>query len=60
MDNSKASNISVIDLKKRTSIADYFIIATCRSSRHANATAEEMTNKFENSNPSWWYRFKNF
>ncbi len=47
MDNSKASNISVIDLKKRTSIADYFIIATCRSSRHANATAEEITNKLK-------------
>ena len=47
MDNSKASNISLIDLKKRTSIADYFIIATCRSTRHANATAEEITNKLK-------------
>ena len=47
MDNSKTSNISVIDLKKRTSITDYFIIATCRSNKHANATAEEIINKLK-------------
>ncbi|MCH2544884.1 MAG: ribosome silencing factor [Alphaproteobacteria bacterium] len=27
-------------LKDKTSIADYFVIATCRSSRHADATAD--------------------
>ena len=43
LDDAKTENISVIDLKNKTSIADFFIIATCRSSRHADATANELT-----------------
>ena len=42
LDNAKAENIDVVDLKNKTSIADYFIIATCRSSRHADSTADEI------------------
>ena len=47
MDDTKAEKINVIDLKNKTSIADYFIIATCRSSRHADAIAEELTRKLK-------------
>ena len=47
LDDAKTENISVIDLKKKTSIADFFIIATCRSSRHADATANELTKKLK-------------
>ena len=43
LDNAKAENIQIVDLKNKTSIADSFIIATCRSTRHANATADELT-----------------
>ena len=30
-----------------TSIADYFVIATCRSGRHANAIADELIKKLK-------------
>ena len=45
LDDTKSENISIIDLKNKTSIADYFIIATCRSSRHADSTADEIIRK---------------
>ena len=47
LDDAKTENISVIDLKNKTSIADFFIIATCRSSRHADATTNELTKKLK-------------
>ena len=47
LDDAKTESISVIDLKNKTSIADFFVIATCRSSRHADATADEITNKLK-------------
>ena len=34
-------------MKNKTSIADYFIIATCRSSRHADSTADTVTSKLK-------------
>ena len=37
----------VIDLKNKTSISDYFIIATCRSTKHASAVADEITQKLK-------------
>ena len=42
LDASKAEKISIIDIHHKTSVADYFIIATCRSTRHASATANEL------------------
>ena len=47
LDASKAEKISIIDIHHKTSIADYFIIATCRSTRHTNATAEELIKKLK-------------
>ena len=47
LDNAKAENICVIDLKNKTSIADFFILATCRSSRHADSTAEEVIDQLK-------------
>ena len=47
MDDAKAENINILDLKDKTSIADYFIIATCRSTRHADATADEIIKKLK-------------
>ena len=32
----------MIDLSNKSSIADSFIIATCRSTRHADSTADEL------------------
>ena len=47
LDDAKAESITSIDLKGKTSIADYFLIATCRSSRHADSTADEITRKLK-------------
>ena len=47
LDASKAEKINIVDIHNKTSIADYFIIATCRSTRHTNATAEELIKKLK-------------
>ena len=47
LDDTKAENVSIIDLKDKTSIADFFIIATCRSSKHADSTADEIIRKLK-------------
>jgi len=47
LDNAKAENLKIIDLKNKSSIADSFIIATCRSTRHADSTADELTKKLK-------------
>jgi ribosome-associated protein len=40
LDKNKAEDITVIDLKGKSSIADFMIIATGRSNRHVASTAE--------------------
>ena len=47
MDDAKTEDIKIVDLKNKSSIADAFMIATCRSTRHANATADELTKKLK-------------
>ncbi len=47
LDDLKAEKINIVDIRHKTSIADYFIIATCRSTRHTNATAEELIKKLK-------------
>ena len=42
MDDAKAEEIKIIDISNKASFADTFIIATCRSSRHVKATADEI------------------
>ena len=47
LDDAKAENLKIIDLKNKSSIADSFVIATCRSTRHADATADELIKKLK-------------
>ena len=47
LDDSKAEKINIVDLHNKTSITDYFVIATCRSTRHANAIADELIKKLK-------------
>ena len=47
LDDAKAENLKLIDLSNKSSIADSFIIATCRSTRHADATADDLTKKLK-------------
>ena len=48
LDNAKNEDIKIIDLKNKSSVADYFIISTCRSTRHADATADELIKQLKN------------
>ena len=43
LEDAKTEQITTINLEKKSSYADTFVIATCRSSRHADATADKLT-----------------
>jgi len=47
LDDSKSEKINIVDIHHKTSIADFFVIATCRSTRHANAVADELIRKLK-------------
>ena len=40
LENNKAAEVKSINLKNKTSIADFMIIASCNSSRHIQALSE--------------------
>ena len=42
LDDAKAEDVAVVDLKGKTSIGDFMVIATGRSDRHVNAVAEQI------------------
>jgi ribosome-associated protein len=46
LEDIKASNITTINVEELTSYTDYIVIATARSSRHAEAISEHL--KLEN------------
>lgn len=45
LEDNKAEDIIVVDLKNKTDIADYMIIATGRSSKHVSSTADNIIEK---------------
>ena len=47
MEDAKAEQITIIDISKKSSYVDTFVIATCRSNRHADATADELIQKLK-------------
>ena len=47
LDDSKAENLKVVDLSNKSSIADCFIIATCRSTKHADSTADDLVRRLK-------------
>ena len=49
LDINKAQDIVSIDLKDKSSIADYMIIASGTSSRHIQSLSEQVLNKFKNN-----------
>ena len=49
LDSNKAINIVSIDLKNKSSMADYMIIASGTSSRHIQALSEQVLEKFKNN-----------
>jgi ribosome-associated protein len=44
-DNKKAENLAVLDVRKLSSVTDYFVIATGTSQPHLRAIVEEITGK---------------
>jgi ribosome-associated protein len=44
-DNKKAENTAVLDVRKLSSVTDYFVIATGTSQPHLRAIAEEITSR---------------
>ncbi|MFL2851845.1 MAG: ribosome silencing factor [Candidatus Pelagibacter sp.] len=49
LDNNKAQDIVSIDLKDKSSVADYMIIASGTSSRHIQALSEQVLEKLKDS-----------
>ena len=47
LDNNKALDIISIDLKDKSSIADYMIVASGTSSRHIQSLSEQVLEKFK-------------
>ncbi len=49
LDNNKAQNIISIDLKDKSSMADYMIIASGTSSRHIQSLSEQVLEKLKDN-----------
>ena len=49
LDANKAQDIISIDLKDKSSMADYMIVASGNSSRHIQALSEQVLEKFKNN-----------
>ena len=49
LDNNKAQDIISIDLKDKSSMADYMIIASGTSSRHIQALSEQVLEKLKDN-----------
>ena len=47
LDNNKAKNIVSIDLKNKSFIADYMVVASGTSSRHLQSLSEILVNKLK-------------
>ena len=50
LDDSKAENIKIIDIKDRSDIAEIMIVATGRSDRHIKSTAEHICKYLKEQN----------
>src|SRR5512145_392821 len=47
LDDAKAENVVTIDIKDKSSIGDYMVIASGRSDRHVGAVAEQIQRKLK-------------
>jgi ribosome-associated protein len=47
LDDIQASDVTVIDVRKQTSVTDYMIICSGRSSRHVKAIADVVVEKMK-------------
>ena len=49
LDDAKAENVVAIDIRGKSSIGDYMVIASGRSDRHVGAIAEQIQRKLKES-----------
>ena len=47
LEDKKASKIELLDVRDQTSLAEYFIVASCQSSVQVRACADEVDEKLE-------------
>ncbi len=47
LDEAKAENVVTIDIKAKSSLGDYMVIASGRSDRHVGAVAEQIQRKLK-------------
>lgn len=47
LEDKKASSIEVLDVKEQTSLAEYFVVASCQSSVQVRACADEVDEQLE-------------
>jgi ribosome-associated protein len=47
LDEAKAENLVTIDIKRKSSLGDYMVVATGRSDRHVGAIAEQLQAKLK-------------
>jgi ribosome-associated protein len=52
LDDAKAENVVVIDIRGKSSIGDYMVIASGRSDRHVGAIAEQVQRKLKEAGHS--------
>ena len=53
-DDMKAERIEILDVRKKTSIADYFLVCSGTSDRHVDAIAERVAEKLAVSKLKPW------
>ena len=49
LEDKKASKIELLDVKDRTSLAEYFVVASCQSTVQIRACADEVEEQLEES-----------
>ena len=54
LDDAKAQNIVVLDVRKFSSIADYMVIATGTSTRHVSAVADNLIDALKKEGVRAW------
>src|SRR5512138_2572435 len=52
LDEAKAENVVTIDIKNKSSLGDYMVIASGRSDRHVGAVAEQVQRKLKDAGRS--------
>lgn len=56
LDDKKASNIELINVADQTSLAEYFVVASCQSGVQVRACADEVEEQLEEANENILHR----